>query len=75
MQNKYGYMLSAGIGENCGAQLRIAHMGYCYMSDILGCLNAFECTLYDLGYRNTVGTGVQAFLDTYNALTKDDADL
>ena len=70
MQDKYGYLLSAGIGENCKKQLRIAHMGYCSLSDMMGCMIAFEATLYDLGYLQTVGNGIKTFLDTYNQLAK-----
>ncbi len=68
VKDKYGMLLSAGIGSAHPHEIRIAHMGYCYLSDMLACIAALECSLYELGYRNSVGTGVQTFLDTYNKL-------
>ncbi len=71
MQNKYGMMLSAGIGAAHKKEIRIAHMGYCYLSDMISCIAALECSLRDLGYRDSIGAGLKAFLDTYNRLAEE----
>lgn len=71
IKSKYGLLLSAGIGEKHPKEIRIAHMGYCYLSDMVECIAALECALYELGHRPSVGVGLQTFMDTYNRLEQE----
>lgn len=70
IKEKYGLLLSSGIGSVYTHTIRIAHMGYCYVEDMLECISALECSLYELGYCDSIGAGLKAFMDTYNQMEK-----
>lgn len=70
LDNKYGIKIANGIGKYFDATMRVAHMGYCYVQDMLGFFAALEATLYDLGYTSQVGKGVEVFIKKYNEAIK-----
>lgn len=62
MQNCYHIQIGKGLGDYANDTIRIAHMGYCYEEDMLQCIAVLEASMVDLGWKETAGTGVQAFL-------------
>jgi aspartate aminotransferase-like enzyme len=57
---KRGITIAGGQGSMKGRIFRISHMGYVDAFDILIALSGLEMVLADLGYRVTLGAGVQA---------------
>jgi aspartate aminotransferase-like enzyme len=66
MRDKYGLLIGNGLGVTAKFNLRIAHMGYCNVEDMLQCIVALEATLFEMGAINTIGKGISSFLDAYN---------
>ncbi len=66
LDEKYRIKISRGLGDYASSTLRIAHMGYCYVEDMLECIVTLEATLFDLGYIKTIGEGLSSFLRKYN---------
>ena len=62
MQERYRIQIGKGLGDYANDLIRIAHMGYCYEEDMLQCIAVLEASMVDLGWKETAGTGVQAFL-------------
>lgn len=62
MQDRYHIQIGKGLGDYANDTIRIAHMGYCYEEDMLQCIAVLEASMVDLGWKDTAGTGVQAFL-------------
>lgn len=62
MQEKYHLQIGKGLGDYADKTIRIAHMGYCYIEDMLQCIAALEGSMVDLGWKQSAGEGLQAFL-------------
>lgn len=66
MQERYHIQIGKGLGDYANDLIRIAHMGYCYEEDMLQCIAVLEAAMVDLGWKNSAGAGVQAFLKAGN---------
>lgn len=62
MQSRYHIQIGKGLGDYSNDLVRIAHMGYCYEEDMIQCIAVLEAAMVDLGWRDSAGAGVQAFL-------------
>ena len=62
MQSEYHLQIGKGLGDYANQTIRIAHMGYCYIEDMIQCIAALESAMATLGWNQTVGKGLQAFL-------------
>lgn len=62
MRKRYHIQIGGGLGEQAGKTIRIAHMGYCYMEDMLQCIAVLEAAMTDLGWKEAPGAGLRAFL-------------
>lgn len=62
MQDRYHIQIGKGLGDYANDLIRIAHMGYCYEEDMLQCIAVLEAAMVDLGWKDSAGAGVQAFL-------------
>ncbi|MEA2015630.1 MAG: alanine--glyoxylate aminotransferase family protein [Actinomycetota bacterium] len=58
MRTKYGVTIAGGQGSYKGKILRIGHLGYFGMFDVIVALSALELTLRELGYEFEVGSGI-----------------
>jgi len=58
MRVKYGVTIAGGQGKLSGKIIRIGHLGYFGMFDIIIVISALEMTLKDLGYKFEVGSGI-----------------
>lgn len=66
MSSDFRLKIGVGLGAAMAdSNVRIAHMGYCYVEDMLECLSAMECVLTDMGLDGCIGKGVKAFYETY----------
>lgn len=72
LDEKYRIKISSGLGDYSQFTFRIAHMGYCYIEDMLQCITALEATLFDLGYIDVIGKGLNSFLIRYNELYENE---
>lgn len=68
LNNKYHIKIGSGLKDYSNSTIRIAHMGYCYIEDMLQCITAIEATLFDLGYIKSIGNGINALLKKYNEI-------
>lgn len=67
MRSKYHLAIGKGLKQYADSTIRIAHMGYCYVEDMLQCIAALEATLAELGYPpETLGKGLSAFMEAYD---------
>lgn len=66
LDKKYRIKIGSGLGSYSNSIIRIAHMGHCYIEDMLECITTLEATLLDLGYVETIGKGLNSFLQKYN---------
>lgn len=62
MREQYHIQIGKGLGDYADGLIRIAHMGYCYEEDMLQCIAVLEASMADLGWRESAGAGVQAFI-------------
>lgn len=67
MQDGYGLLIGKGLKKTASENIRIAHMGYCYVQDMLQCITVLEAAFRDLGREVAFGTGVAAFMQAYQA--------
>ncbi|HJX02181.1 MAG TPA: hypothetical protein VJ348_03260, partial [Candidatus Humimicrobiaceae bacterium] len=58
MRVKYGVTIAGGQGKLTGKIIRIGHLGYVGMFDIIVALSALEMTLNELGYKLEIGSGI-----------------
>jgi len=58
MRVKYGVTIAGGQGKLTGKIIRIGHIGYVDMFDIVMVFSALEMALSDLGYKFETGAGV-----------------
>ncbi|MBE3113290.1 MAG: alanine--glyoxylate aminotransferase family protein [Actinobacteria bacterium] len=58
MRVKYGVTIAGGQGKLSGKIIRIGHLGYFGMFDIIIAISALEMTLKELGYNFEVGSGI-----------------
>jgi serine---pyruvate transaminase len=60
MRVKYGVTITGGQGKLAGKIIRIGHIGYVGMFDIIIAFSALEMVLSDLGFKFEVGAAVSA---------------
>ena len=60
MRVKYGVTIAGGQGKIKGKIIRIGHLGYVGMFDVITAISALEMTLVDLGYDFKIGAGITA---------------
>lgn len=60
MKKKYGYAVAGGQDQLKGKIIRIGHMGYMDVGDLIGCISALELSLKEVGYPVELGKGVAA---------------
>ena len=60
LQERFGIIVAGGQGELKGKILRIGHLGYFDLVDVLSVLSALEICLIELGSKAELGTGVSA---------------
>ena len=60
MRVKYGVTIAGGQGKITGKILRIGHLGYVGMFDVITAISALEMTLADLDYKFETGAGITA---------------
>lgn len=58
MRVKYGVTIAGGQGKLTGKIIRIGHLGYVGIFDILVAISALEITLQELGYKLEIGSGI-----------------
>ncbi|HHY18729.1 MAG TPA: alanine--glyoxylate aminotransferase family protein [Firmicutes bacterium] len=63
MKKKYGFAIAGGQDRLKGKLIRIGHMGYMDIVDLLGCISALELSLKEVGYPVELGTGVRAAME------------
>jgi aspartate aminotransferase-like enzyme len=70
LRAEFASTVAGGQGELKGKILRIAHLGYYDVTDILGLLGTLEIVLHRLGHRFEPGSGVGAAVSEYLRLAK-----
>jgi serine---pyruvate transaminase len=60
MRVRYGVTIAGGQGKIAGKIIRIGHLGYVGMFDVITAVSALEMTLADLGYDFETGAGITA---------------
>jgi aspartate aminotransferase-like enzyme len=60
LKSRFGATVAGGQGQLKGKILRIAHLGYYDVVDLLGLLGALELALHGLGHRFELGQGLAA---------------
>jgi aspartate aminotransferase-like enzyme len=70
LRSEFASTVAGGQGELKGKILRIAHLGYYDVTDILGLLATLEVVLHRLGHRFEPGRGVGAATGEYLRLAK-----
>ncbi len=58
MRVKYGVTIAGGQGKLAGKIIRIGHLGYFGIFDIIIAISALEIVLKELGYKFEIGTGI-----------------
>jgi aspartate aminotransferase-like enzyme len=58
MRVKYGVTIAGGQGKLTGKIIRIGHLGYFGIFDIIIAISALEITLNELGYKFEIGSGI-----------------
>jgi len=67
LSKRYGAIFSGGQDQLKGRIIRFAHLGFSSRFDVLHGVAALEFSLADLGYRGTLGTGVQAAMQSMHS--------
>jgi aspartate aminotransferase-like enzyme len=70
LKSEFGSTVAGGQGELKGRILRIAHLGYYDITDILGLLGTLEIVLRKVGHKFEAGRGVAAAEEEYLRMTK-----
>jgi len=65
MRLKYGVTIAGGQGKLSGKIIRIGHLGYFGMFDIIIAISALEMALQELGYKFEVGSGITEVQKTF----------
>jgi serine---pyruvate transaminase len=65
MRVKYGVTITGGQGKLTGKIIRIGHIGYVGIFDIVVAFSAMEMALSDLGYKFKVGSAVSAVQEVF----------
>jgi aspartate aminotransferase-like enzyme len=66
MNSKYNIMVAGGQKKLSGKIIRIGHMGYFDIMDIISTFTAFEMSLYEYGYKNfEIGVSIKAIMQEY----------
>jgi len=65
MRVKYGITIAGGQGKLAGRIIRIGHIGYVDMFDLIVVFAALEMALNDLGYKSKTSTGVAAVQEVF----------
>jgi len=65
MRVKYGVTVAGGQGKLAGKIIRIGHIGYVGMFDIVMVLSALEMALADLGYKFETGAGISGAQEVF----------
>jgi aspartate aminotransferase-like enzyme len=60
MREKYGVTIAGGQGKLAGKIIRIGHIGYVEMFDLIAAFSALEMALNKLGYQFRAGSGIAA---------------
>jgi serine---pyruvate transaminase len=60
MRVKYGVTIAGGQGKLSGKIIRIGHLGYFGMFDVIIAISALEMTLEELGFKFEIGSGITA---------------
>jgi len=58
MRVKYGVTIAGGQGSYAGKIVRIGHLGYFGLFDVIIAISALELTLRELGYKFETGSGI-----------------
>jgi len=58
MRVKYGVTIAGGQGSYTGKIVRIGHLGYFGLFDVIIAISALELTLKELGYEFEIGSGI-----------------
>ncbi len=58
MRTKYGVTIAGGQGKYSGKIIRIGHLGYFGIFDVIVAVSALEMTLKELGYQFEAGSGI-----------------
>ncbi len=58
MRVKYGVTIAGGQGSYAGKIVRIGHLGYFGLFDVIIAISALELTLKELGYEFEIGSGI-----------------
>lgn len=66
MRVKYGVTIAGGQGKIAGKIIRIGHLGYVGMFDVITAISALEMSLADLGYDFKIGAGITAAQKVFN---------
>jgi len=67
MSEKYGFLIAGGQGDMKGKIIRLSHMGYLDVFDLIGGIAALELALHEQGFGVTIGKGVTAALAEVSA--------
>jgi aspartate aminotransferase-like enzyme len=67
LEKKYGLKLANGQDTLKGKIIRLAHMGYIDMFDILAAISGVELALQELGHKTDIGKGVAAAQKIFGA--------
>ena len=66
MRIRYGVTIAGGQGRMAGKIIRIGHLGYVGMFDIITAISALEMTLAGLGHKFDAGAGIIAAQKVFN---------
>jgi len=58
MREKYGVTIAGGQGKLAGKIIRIGHLGYFGMFDVIISISALEMALNELGFKFEIGSGI-----------------
>lgn len=65
MSENYSLLIGKGLKQTSKSCIRIAHMGYCFVQDMLECIAAIEASFDELGYGKCYGIGIESFMREY----------
>lgn len=73
MQKEFGLLIGKGLKATASENIRVAHMGACYVQDMLQCVSALEIVFQELGTQVSFGTGTAAFMKGYQSVMQGSA--
>ena len=68
LSDNYSLLIGKGLKQTGKSCIRIAHMGYCYVQDMLECITAIEASFDELGYGKCYGIGTESFMREYRKI-------